>query len=186
MKNLLSIALIVPLTLNVVATQADGRSLLALAKDKQMFATLNTYLNFTKIERVTGAQNVEIYMTRFKDNPHKIYAISSLGNEILYSADMKNEKNGSIGLMKNGEAIVIEFKNGNKVIRDITRGQFQSRYATEYHGGTGFCQRENGESFGTCYRAESDQFCDSFVSCVALATQPSVAILIAIACSCNA
>ncbi len=44
----------------------------------------------------------------------------------------------------------------------------------------------SGESFGTCYRAESDEFCDSFVSCVALATQPSVAILIAIACSCNA
>jgi len=171
MKNVLWIALLVlascgrnsekPLTPNVVATQADGRSFLALAKDKQMFATLNSYLDFTKIERVTGAQNVEIYIARFKDNPNKIYAISISGNELLYSADMKDEKNGSIGLMKNDEAIVIEFKDGNKVIRDITSGQFQSSYVTEYHRGTGFWQRESGESFGTCYRDESDEFCDS-------------------------
>ena len=149
MKNLLWIALIVlascarnsekPLAPNVVASQADGRSFLALARGKQMFTTLNSYLDNTKIERLTGAENIEIYMARFKDNPNKIYAVSSLGNELLYSADMKDEKNGSIGLMKNGEAIVIEFKDGNKVIRDITSAQFQSRYATEFHGGTGFC-----------------------------------------------
>ncbi|MBA4140362.1 MAG: hypothetical protein H0X70_07625 [Segetibacter sp.] len=171
---------------NLVQTYADAKSFLALAKDKKMFTTLKHYLDVTKIEQVVGAENVRIYMARFKDNPNKIYAVSSLGNEILYSGNMRDEKNGSIGLMKDGEAIVIEFDDGNKVIKDITNDQFQNKYATEFHGGDGFCQREAGESFGTCYRAESDEFCDSFISCVALATQASVAILLAIACSCNA
>ncbi len=171
---------------NLVQTYADAKSFLALAKDKKMFTTLKHYLDVTKIEQVVGAENVRIYMARFKDNPNKIYAVSSLGNEILYSGNMRDEKNGSIGLMKDGEAIAIEFDDGNKVIKDITNGQFQNKYATEFHGGNGFCQREAGESFGTCYRAESDEFCDSFISCVALATQASVAILLAIACSCNA
>ncbi len=171
---------------NLVQTYADAKSFLALAKDKKMFTTLKHYLDVTKIEQVVGAENVRIYMARFKDNPNKIYAVSSLGNEILYSGNMRDEKNGSIGLMKDGEAIVIEFDDGNKVIKDITNDQFQNKYATEFHGGNGFCQREAAESFGTCYRAESDEFCDSFISCVALATQASVAILLAIACSCNA
>jgi hypothetical protein len=171
---------------NLVQTYADANSFLALAKDKKMFTTLKRYLDVTKIEQVVGAENVRIYMARFKDNPNKIYAVSSLGNDILYSGNMRDEKNGSIGLMKDGEAIVIEFDDGNKVIKDITNDQFQNKYATEFHGGDGFCQREAGESFGTCYRAESDEFCDSFISCVALATQASVAILLAIACSCNA
>ena len=171
---------------NLVQTYADANSFLALAKDKKMFTTLKRYLDVTKIEQVVGAENVRIYMARFKDNPNKIYAVSSLGNDILYSGNMRDEKNGSIGLMKDGEAIVIEFDDGNKVIKDITNDQFQNKYATEFHGGNGFCQREAVESFGTCYRAESDEFCDSFISCVALATQASVAILLAIACSCNA
>ncbi len=196
MKTVLLIALIAlmscnrnsekPLTPNIVHTQSDAKSFLALARDKKMFTTLNGYLDVTKIDQVIGAENVRIYMARFKDNPNKMYAVSSLGNEILYSGNMRDEKNGSIGLMKDGEAIVIEFNDGNKVIKDVTNDQFQIRFATEFHGGTGFCQREAGESFGTCYRAESDEFCDSFISCVALATQASVAILLAIACSCNA
>ncbi len=83
---------------NLVQTYTDAKSFLALAKDKKMFTTLKHYLDVTKIEQVVGAENVRIYMARFKDNPNKIYAVSSLGNEILYSGNMRDEKNGSIGL----------------------------------------------------------------------------------------
>jgi hypothetical protein len=196
MKNVLLLALVLlascrrnaekRLSPEVNVSQANSQAFLALAKGKAMFTTLGTHLDVTSIDRVTGAANVVIYMARFKENPHKIYAVNTLGNEILYSSDMKDEKNGSIGLMKNGEAIVIEFNNGAKTVKDISNNQFQARYASEYHGGSGFCQREKGESFGACFNAESDEFCDSFFSCVALATQPPVAILIGLACSCNA
>jgi hypothetical protein len=147
---------------------------------------LSQYLDLSQIKTVTGSGNVLIYMARFKDNPNKIYALNTLGSELLYSNMMKDDKNGTIGIIKNGEAIAIEFTDGARVIRDIKMEEFENKYARNYRGGSGFCQRERGESYGACYRAESDEFCDSFISCVALATQPSVAIVIGLACSCNA
>jgi hypothetical protein len=174
------------LTADVVTSQADAQTFMSLAKDKEMFLQLSARLDLSRIEQVTGRQNVAIFMVRFKDDPNKIYAVNTLGNELLYSASMKDAKNGTIGILKKDEAITIEFKDGAKVIKDISNEQFESRFATDYHGGSGFCQREKGESFGACYKAESDEFCDSFISCVALATQPSVAIIIGLACSCNA
>ena len=196
MKNVLLLAIVLlvscqrnaekRLSPDVDVSQANSQAFFALAKDKPMFATLSSNLDVTNIKRIEGAERVVIYMVTFKDNPHKIYAVNTVGNEILYSANMKDEKNGSIGLMKNGEAIVIEFNNGSKTIRDISSSHFEARYASEMHGGPGFCQRQKGETFGACFKAESDEFCDSFISCVALATQPPVAILIGLACSCNA
>jgi hypothetical protein len=196
MKNLLLIALIVLASCGrkaektfaptLVEKQAETKSFLALAKDKQMFTQLSQYLDLSQIKTVTGSGNVLIYMARFKDNPNKIYALNTLGSELLYSNMMKDDKNGTIGIIKNGEAIAIEFTDGARVIRDIKMEEFENKYARNYRGGSGFCQRERGESYGACYRAESDEFCDSFISCVALATQPSVAIVIGLACSCNA
>ncbi|MEJ7829322.1 MAG: hypothetical protein WKF91_14025 [Segetibacter sp.] len=139
-----------------------------------MFSQLSQYLDLSRIEEVTGPQNVLILMAKFKDNSNEIYAVNTLGSEVFYSAAMKDDKNGTIGILKNGEALTIEFKDGTKFIRDISNDEFENRYATEFHGGEGFCQREKGESFGACYRAESDEFCDSFISCVALATQAPI------------
>jgi hypothetical protein len=51
------------------------------------------------------------------------------------------------------------------------------------HGGEGFCQREGGESFSTCYKAESDEFCDGFVGCISMIS-PLVQLVIASSCSC--
>ncbi len=196
MKTVLLFALVLLVSCNrnyekqlsphIVKSQVDAKSFLSIAKDKPLFSKLSQDLDLSKIAQVTGAQNVLIFMVRFKDNPNKIYAVNTIGNELFYSSSLKDNKNGTIGLMKNGEAITIEFNGGVKTIRDITNEEFVSRYATDYHGGDGFCQREKGESFGACYRAESDEFCDSFISCVALATQPTVAIIIGLACSCNA
>jgi hypothetical protein len=166
--------------------RTDPKTFVAVAKDKPMFSQLSSYIDFADIRTTTAAGNVLIYMARFKDNPKKIYAVNTLGSELLYSNMMIDDKNGMIGILKNGEAIAIAFKDGVKTIRDIKGNEFENRFAKEYHGGSGFCQREKDESYGACYRAESDEFCDSFISCVALATQPSVAIVIGLACSCNA
>ena len=50
-------------------------------------------------------------------------------------------------------------------------------------GGEGWCQREGGESFKSCYNAEMDELCDGFWGCVGGAT-PFAAILVGLACSC--
>lgn len=50
--------------------------------------------------------------------------------------------------------------------------------------GSGFCQRQGGESFGNCFSREVSEFCDGFVSAVAFSTNPSISVLIAAACSC--
>jgi hypothetical protein len=196
MKNVLLICLLVlascdrvsqkPLAPNLSEVKADANSFVALAKDKPLFSQLSSYIDLSGITKITGADNVTIYMARFKGNRKKIYAINTLASELLYCNLMTDDKNGTIGILKNDEAIAIEFKDGNKSIRDIKGNEFENRFAKQYHGGSGFCQREKGESYGACYRAESDEFCDSFISCVALATQPSVAIVIGLACSCNA
>jgi hypothetical protein len=196
MKNALLICLLVlascgrvsekHLAPNILETKANADAFMVLAKDKPIFSQLSFNLDLSQITTTIGTDNVIIYMARFKNNPKKIYAVNTLGSELLYSNMMKDDKNGTIGIMKNGEAIVIEFKDGVKAIRDIKGDEFENKFAKEYHGGSGFCQREKGESYGACYRAESDEFCDSFISCVALATQPSVAIIIGLACSCNA
>jgi len=53
------------------------------------------------------------------------------------------------------------------------------------HGGNGWCQREPGESFSSCYNAEMDEMCNSFWGCVGSST-PFAAVLVASACSCSA
>ena len=163
----------------------DSASLLAIAKGKQMFGKVRHQLDLTKITQVTGAENVQILTAPFKDDPNKVYGINTLGNEIFYTAQKDDEKNGSITLIKNDDALLIEFVDGNRTIRDMKQPEYEQRLVSAFHGGPGFCQRQKGESFGTCFRAESDEFCDSFISCIALNTQPTVLILIGLACSCN-
>ena len=174
-----------PFRVNITPSPADLPTFLSISKDKNMFLKVKADLDLSAIVKVSCLDNVEIFMAKFKDQPDKIYAINSLGNEILYAGKMIDEKNGSFGLLKNEEAIVVEFKDGIKEVRDIPQAEFAERFASKFHGGPGFCQRQPGESFGNCFKAESDEFCDSFISCVALVTQPSVAIIIGLACSCN-
>lgn len=133
---------------------------------------------------ITAKHEVKIYITRFRSNPNKIYAVSSKGNEILYAGIMKDQQNGWMAIYKSGEGILIEIKNGQPTITDLN--EKWNTYFAFLHGGQPgeFCQREPGESFRKCYAAEKDEFCDSFISCIAVDTQPFVAIAIAAACSC--
>ena len=175
-----------PLTPILDASQGNTNTFLQLAQAKPMYAQLSTHLDLSTLTKIAGAEGVTIFMVRYKGDPTKIYAVNSKGSDLLYAAKMTDDKNGSIGLLKNGEALVIEFTAGVKVVRDLNTNEFEARFANKLHGGSGFCQRESGETFGSCFKAESDEFCDSFISCVALATQPSVAVIIGLACSCNA
>ena len=174
------------LSITTSPVAADARRLLDLAKGKQMFLKVHEDLDMKTATTLQGSDNVTIFMVKFKDNPNRVYAINTLGNELIYSSMMQDDKNGSIGLMKDGEAIIVEFTNGSRTVKDISNEQFGMRYVGKFHGGNGFCQRERGESFGSCFQAESNEFCNSFISCVALATRPEVAVVIGLACSCNA
>jgi hypothetical protein len=149
-----------------------------------MFQSLQAKLNLTDI-KTTSSNGILVYMVSYKNDPNRIYAASSTGKELLYARNMNDDRNGVIGILRGNEAIMIRFTDGKREIVDITPKEYGVMFA-KTHGGSGFCQREKGESFGACYKAESDEFCDSFVSCVALATQPGVAIVIGLACSCYA
>jgi hypothetical protein len=143
----------------------------------ELYANVKDSLDLSHIETTTGKEGVLIYMAKFKGNPNRIYATSEKG-DVLFTRHITDEKNATVEIQKGNEIAVINIKDGEKRI--------SSRTADLYHGGSGFCQRETGESFSTCFKAETDEFCDSFISCIALATQPTVSIVIAIACSCNA
>lgn len=141
-----------------------------------MYTTVKEQLDLTSVETINGKDGVIIYMAKFKDNPDQFYANSSKG-DVLFSRHIIDNKNATVEMQKGSEVLRIDIKEGGKTIT--------SRTIAVDHGGTGFCQRESGETFSKCFKAESDEFCDSFISCIALATQPTVSIVIAIACSCN-
>jgi hypothetical protein len=136
---------------------------------------------------------------RFKNDSNKFFAIKgslsksrfTIDNEYLYGREMINSNNVRIILTNNDEAIEISYSNGVRTTNGIdfaeaTFNLIQVSDCHGNHGGIGFCPREPGESFSACYNAETAEFCESFISCIALHTNPTVAILIASACSCSA
>lgn len=171
-----------PVSLTPIQTQTTDMSDFT----GDMFQKFKDSLDLAHLSMVQGEENVRIFMAKFKSNPNRIYAVSSLGDEVMYAGMMQDARNGSMAVMKEGEAVLISVKDGVTEINDLDRKQWSYYFTTQYHGGPGFCQRMAGESFSTCYKAESDEFCDSFISCLAVDTQPIVVIAIAVACSCKA
>jgi hypothetical protein len=169
-----------------VTSEGNAQTFMSLAKGKQMFSQLSAHLDLSKIEKVTGPQNVTISMAKFKNDPNKIYAVSSKGDEMFYVGKMKDQANGEIAVLKGNEAVIISVVSGKTTITGLDKEQWANRFARAAHGGGPgeFCQREPGESFSTCFKAEADEFCDSFISCIAVNTQPQVILLIAASCSC--
>ncbi|MEO6930811.1 MAG: hypothetical protein ABI151_04225 [Chitinophagaceae bacterium] len=141
-----------------------------------VFEQVKNRLDFSTITKFTGKENQEVWLVQFKGDTNSIYAASAK-SELLYERRFTNTNSGYIDITRGDETIRMSFKNGTRTI---------SAMSTSEHGGTGFCQREQGERFKECFVKESDEFCDSFASCVALATQPAVSVLIGMACSCNA
>lgn len=141
-----------------------------------LFAEVKNQLDFATLREVTGKENQVVWLVQFKGDTNRVYAVCNKA-ELLYERTILSAHSGYIDLTKGTEKVRMSFANGTRVI---------SSSSSSFHGGVGFCQREKGESFGKCYEIEANEFCDSFVSCIALATQPYVSILIGIACSCTA
>ncbi|TDH26775.1 hypothetical protein EXU57_08160 [Segetibacter sp. 3557_3] len=160
------------------------------AKNSPMYARLASSLDHSQVQVFRSrTEDVQVYVVKLKDRD-QYYGVKLHGGiattEVLFSRKMKDNQNGSIGLWKDNEAIIIDYEDGKRTIRAMTGPEYKIYFAKEYHGGSGFCQREAGETFAQCYNAESDEFCDSFVSCIAIATNPHIPVLISIACSCRA
>jgi len=189
MKRLIAILILLS------ACRRQEKNLISLTPQPAMKSSLTAFagpvyeklkdsLETEHVVSITAKEEVKIYFARFKSNPNKIYAVSSRGNEILYAGMMKDQQNGKMVIYKNGEGILIDINNGQATISDLNV-KWNNFFAFLHGGELGeFCQREPGESFRQCYTAEKDEFCDSFISCVAVDTQPFVAIAIASACSC--
>ncbi len=157
---------------------------------RRIYSEVKDELDFNNVERFKSFEDQSsVYIFGFKDNPNKKYAVKVLvsekmllvKNEILYSRQMKDQNNGSIGIMKDEETLRINFKNGVSTIDEMDQTDYRIQFTK-----MGFCQRESTQTFKQCYLKEVDEFCDSFISCVALATNPTVSVLIAAACSCDA
>jgi hypothetical protein len=170
--------------IELTPSKAKTQDLIRLSGE--MFQKFKDSLDLAHVISVDAKDNMKIYMARFKNNANRIYSVSSLGTEVLYVGLMRDARNGQMAVLKKGEAVLINVKDGFAEIKDLDRKQWGYYFTTQYHGGRGFCQRMKGETFATCYKAEADEFCDSFISCLAVDTQPIVVIVIAAACSCDA
>jgi hypothetical protein len=144
-------------------------------------------------------ENTTIAMFNFVNSSDKLFSIKGyfsnknfiITNDFLYGRILEDKENGKIIITNNNDAILINVANGIQSYSTIESQSvefkaFQMKDCMGNHGGTGFCQRQPGERFSTCYKAEKDEFCDSFVSCLAVDLLPPVMILIAAACSCIA
>ena len=163
-------------------------------KGLPMYSTLKDKLDFYSTELLTSkAENILIYIIQFAGDPNKVYAVKGMiaktlviSDEVLYSRKIKDKQNGSIGILKNNEALSVEYKDGKPLIRSLSENEYKAEFTKNDEAQSiGFCQRRIGQTFGDCYKFESEEFCDSFFSCLAINTQPQVHILIAIACSCD-
>jgi hypothetical protein len=172
----------------------------SLQDSKYLYGKLKKRIDESSIRLfINSSENNVISVFRFLNDNNRYYAVKGSfsknefypANEYLYGRTIEDSNNGQIVLINNQEALEINFVNGKHSINNLGKenAEFKIIQANDCqgnHGGTGFCQREPGESFGSCYNAESDEFCDSFISCIALNTNPTVPILLATACSCTA
>ncbi|MCM5527883.1 hypothetical protein [Parasegetibacter sp. NRK P23] len=144
-------------------------------------------------------EGITVAMMRFEETPEKYYAVKGyfskgafqITNEFLFGRKITDQNSGQIVITNNSDAILIDVENGIQFFTQLGYNDAEYRIiqvkdCQGNHGGTGFCQREPGESFSNCYKAEKDEFCDGFWSCLAVDTQPQVMLLIAAACGCNA
>jgi hypothetical protein len=183
------------------ATTNDVEQIVSsLQKSGNLYRKIAQLIDFENVRLfIDSDRNKTTAIFKFKETDDKYYSVNGsfnktgfyLEDELLYGRDKITDENGSVYIIKNNEAIEINYQNGSRSINEVntSKAEFQIIQATDCqgnHGGTGFCQREAGESYGACYNAETAEFCDSFVSCVALATNPTISVLIGLACSCSA
>lgn len=95
--------------------------------------------------------------------------------------EMDESGNGFFEILDNQNTIIDYYiiENGKPV--SVETSAFKSITQLKK---TSFCQREGQEGTSGCYKREADEFCDGFIGCAVLATNPQVHLLILAVCSC--
>jgi hypothetical protein len=186
---------------NVEPSQSQSDQIFtALSSSTGVFQKISSKIQKNSIRLFeNNNEGISIAMMRFEESPEKYYSVKGyfakgafhITNEFLFGRKAIDKNNGQIILTNNDDALVLNVKQGVQSYTQL--GYKEAEYSIiqvtdcqGHHGGTGFCQREPGESFSNCYKAEKDEFCDGFWSCIAVDTQPQVMLLIAAACGCSA
>lgn len=171
-------------------------SLISSIKYKNILSKLD--INSLRIYE-NKEENITIAIFNFENTNDRFFSVKGyflknkfiVTNDFLYGRKLEDKENGQIIITNNNDAVLINVVNGVQSYSTINSHslEFKALQINDClgnHGGTGFCQRQAGERFSTCYKAEKDEFCDSWISCLAVDTLPPVMLLIAAACSCNA
>ena len=139
-----------------------------------------TELDFQNVTKTDFTDNQQVvYFIPYLNSPNKYYIISGGTNtQSIVTINMDNAGNGNI--VFDGSSIVI--------VDGIPQQNLIIPFAAAAPGGGGGggigCQQEGNEGHTGCYLRESDEFCDGFLGCVALATQPAIHLLIYALCGC--
>lgn len=148
------------------------------------------------------AEGKYIAFFSFQNDTTKTYSVYgyNLANkyvtegEVLTAKEINSDGSYTKFVVKNQEAFKAIANNNTKPIYQelnaVPTDKWEIILTTDCqgrHGGTGFCQREPGESFGACHRAEVDEFTDDFVGWLFYkANEAIVDAMIAAACACGA
>lgn len=187
---------------NIEATNEQSKKIVESAEaNSKLFKVFKNNLNTTNIKLFTNNKdNITIAVFEFQDSKNKLFAVKGrlIKNSFLFDKEVlvgkgQNKNKEPISVISNGfDYFTITTKNkidyyesNNQTPEDFKLIRTLNDCEGN-HGGTGFCQLEKGEKFSTCYKAEKDEFCDGFFSCLAVDTNVSVMLVIAAACSCNA
>lgn len=164
-----------------VSSKIDqGSGVLFINEDEQKFVT---YFKFS--DDTTRSYSIYGYITQNK------FVVSG---EILNAKTQNNDGSYSKFVVKNNEAFEVTVqKDGKRVYHDLSsfsieKWEFlQTKDCEGNHGGSGFCQREKGESFGTCHAAEVAEFSDDFLGWAFYKVNESIVdAVIAASCLCTA
>ena len=148
------------------------------------------------------AEGKYIAFFSFQNDTTKTYSVYgyNLANkyvtegEVLTAKEINSDGSYTKFVVKNQDAFKVTANNNTKPIYQelnvVPTDKWEIILTTDCqgrHGGTGFCQREPGESFGACHRAEVDEFTDDFVGWLFYKVNEKVVdAMIAAACACDA
>lgn len=102
--------------------------------------------------------------------------------EVFCNINMDDSGNGYFELLDQEGNIIEDFTLDQGIPTSYKPDATSSQ--TQLKGTQGFCQQQGGEGAGRCYKREADEFCDGFLGCLVLATNPGVHALIAVMCAC--
>lgn len=151
-----------------------------LNSDEGKYVAFFSFLNdTTKTYSVYGFKSSNKYITE---------------GEVLTAKEINSDGSYTKYVVKNQEAFKAT-TNGNmkpiyQELNSVPTDKWQiilTKDCEGGHGGTGFCQREPGESFGACHRSEVDQLTDDFYGWLAYKLhETEIDVIVAVACSCSA